>query len=140
MIWHSVNSEDNPEEVKLEELPEDVVQDMLMRKEKGKKMVRARTEVLDAYIEKLTPDQKMKDVLKMPINVTKDFACVKSTFGYHCNMIVDVSDALARHLLEKVSASKKSAKKLKEVIDRDMERDSTYFAFLKSKTLQLKRN
>lgn len=97
---------DNPEEVKLEELPEDVVQEMLMRKEKAKKLVKARTDTLDSYIEKLTPDQKMKDLLKKPIKVTKDFACVKSTFGYHSNLIADVSDALARHLLEKVSAKK----------------------------------
>jgi len=140
MIWHSVNAADNPEEVKLEELPEDVVQATLRKKEGDKQLALAREETLDFYIEKLTQDQKIKDELKEPIRKTKDFACRKSTFMWHCHIKHEVSNDLGRHLLEKCCSRKGAAKKLKEITDRENEIKLTYFAFLKSRAMAIKRN
>lgn len=81
-LIHSIEEEikeDDLTEDQLDDLRQRRVEERYLEKQKAEKMTR----VLDDYIDKLTENSKLKEMLKEPINVTKEKATNFRKFLYY---------------------------------------------------------
>ena len=72
------------------------------------------------YIEKLTPDQKIKELLMKNVRTTKENSVSSSSANFFHFVVFEMPPGLTRHLIEK-STRKGAHKKIAEIVNREKE-------------------
>ena len=123
--------EDEDDDGQMTEEKQAKLQEIEENKQKWRQIARARTENLEMYIERLTSDKKVQEALMKPIKATKDHAVTSTSANFFHFIVFDMPRDLTRSLIEK-STRKGGHKKIAEIVQREKERDQSYYDSLKS--------
>ena len=86
-------------------------------------MAKQRTEQLEKYLDKLTNNEKQKELIMNPIKETRDRTVApNSEFFYH-SIKYDTPTTLLKHIIEKSVSRKNAQKKITELIEQDATND-----------------
>ena len=94
-------------------------------------MAKQRTEQLEKYLDKLTNNEKQKELIMNPIKETRDRTVApNSEFFYH-SIKYDTPTPLIKHIIEKTVSRKNATKKIQELVEKDAINDSNYFDMIR---------